>query len=187
MPASFSESTADDVANLDYPAAIAKVKKETGAETVQMLVHCFGSTTFFMSMLAGLQGVRSIVCSQIANDVIAVPMTQGKAALHLPNVLQKMGIPSLTAYVDTHANWKDKLFDDALKLYPVQFKEHCNDPVCHRITFLYSLLYEHAQLNAATHSALHEMFGMANIAALEHLSFWYARNTLSMPQARKFI
>lgn len=170
MPSSFSESTADQVAILDYPAAIAKVKKETGAATVQMLVHCFGSTTFFMSMLAGLQGVRSVVCSQIANDVIAVPMTQGKAVLHLPNVMQKMGIPSLTAYVDTHADWKDKLFDNALRLYPVQFREHCNDSVCHRITFLYSLLYEHAQLNAATHSALHEMFGVANIAALEHLS-----------------
>ena len=170
LPASFSESTADDVANLDYPACIAKVKKETGAETVLMVVLCFGATTFFMSMLAGLQGVRSIVCSQIANNVIAVPMTQGKSALHIPNVLQKLGFRSLTAYVDTHADWKDRLFDEALTLYPMQFKEHCNNPVCHRITFLYSLLYEHAQLNEATHDALHEMFGVANIAALEHLS-----------------
>ena len=170
LPASHMESTADDVAKFDYPAAVAKVKEETGADTVQMLVHCYGSTTFFMSMLAGLQGVRSIVCSQIANNVIAVPVTQGKAALHLPNVMEKMGISSLTAYTDTHADWKEKLFNEALKMYPVQFKEHCDDPVCHRITFLYSLLYEHAQLNEATHQALHEMFGMANIQALEHLS-----------------
>jgi cholesterol oxidase len=82
--ASLMKSTADDVANFDYPAAIAKVKKETGAETVQMVVHCYGSTTFFMSMLAGLKGVRSIVCSQISNDVIAVPVTLTKPALHLP-------------------------------------------------------------------------------------------------------
>lgn len=170
LPSSFTKSTADDVATLDYPAAIAKVKTETGAESVQMVVHCYGSTTFFMSMLAGLQGVRSIVCSQIANNVVAVPMTQGKAALHLPNLLEKLKFSSLTAYVDTHADWKDKLFDEALKLYPMQFKEHCNDPVCHRITFLYSLLYEHTQLNEATHTALHEMFGIANIASLEHLS-----------------
>ncbi len=170
LPASFMESTADDVANYDYPAAIAKVKEVTGAQTVQMLVHCFGSTTFFMSMLAGLQGVRSIVCSQISNDVIAVPMTQAKAALHIPNLLDKMGFASLTAYVDTHADWKNRLFDDALKLYPMQFKERCDNPVCHRITFLYSLLYEHAQLNSATHDTLHETFGIANMASLEHLS-----------------
>ncbi|MEO6925000.1 MAG: alpha/beta hydrolase, partial [Bryocella sp.] len=170
LPASYMESTADDVANFDYPAAVAKVMKETGAKDVQMVVHCYGATTFFMSMLAGLKGVRSVVCSQIANNVIAVPMTQGKAALHLPNVMEKMGIQSLTAYTDTHADWKDKLFNAALKMYPVQFEEHCTDPTCHRITFLYSLLYEHAQLNEATHAALHEMFGIANIRSLEHLS-----------------
>jgi len=170
LPASLTESTGDDIANFDYAPAIARVKKETGAETVQMLVHCYGATTFFMSMLAGLKDVRTIVCSQIANNVIAVPMTQGKAALHVPNVLEKLGFGSLTAYTDTHADWKDKLFNEALKLYPVQFKEHCDNPVCHRITFLYSLLYEHAQLNEATHEALHEMFGVANIRSLEHLS-----------------
>jgi cholesterol oxidase len=170
LPASFMESNADDVAKFDYPAAIAKVKSVTGAKTVQMLVHCYGSTTFFMSMLAGLEGVRSIVCSQIANDVIAVPITQAKAALHIPNLLDKLGFASLTAYVDTHADWKNKLFDDALNLYPMQFKERCDNPVCHRITFLYSLLYEHAQLNSATHDGLHETFGIANMSALEHLS-----------------
>ena len=35
---------------------------------------------------------------------------------------------------------------------------------------MYSLLYEHPQLNQATHNALHEMFGVASIRALEHLA-----------------
>jgi cholesterol oxidase len=170
LPASYMESTADDVAQFDYPAAVARVKQETGRDSVQMLVHCYGATTFFMSMLAGLQNVRSVVCSQIANNVIAVPATQVKSKLHMPNVLEKLGFPSLTAYTDTHADWKDRLFNEALNLYPMEFKEHCDNPVCHRITFLYSLLYEHAELNEATHDALHEMFGIANIRALEHLS-----------------
>ncbi len=170
LPASQQESTADDVAKNDYPAAITKVKDVTGAKDVQMLVHCYGSTTFFMSMLGGLEGVRSVVCSQISNDVIAVPPTQAKAALHMPNVLEKMGFNSLTAYADTHADWEGKLFDEALKFYPMQFKEHCDSPVCHRITFLYSNLYEHAQLNEATHDALHELFGTANIKSMEHLA-----------------
>lgn len=170
LAASSMESTADDVANFDYPAAVAKVVQKTGAATVQAIVHCYGATTFFMSMLAGLQSVRSIVCSQIANDVIAVPITQDKAAMHFPNLLEKMGFSSLTAYVSAHPDWKDRLFDEALKLYPIQWTEHCNSDVCHRITFLYSLLYEHAQLNETTHDALHEMFGVANIRALEHLA-----------------
>ncbi|MGH3910086.1 MAG: hypothetical protein ACRDRM_04575, partial [Pseudonocardiaceae bacterium] len=48
--------------------------------------------------------------------------------------------------------------------------EKCNSAVCHRITFMYSLLYEHDQLNTPTHDALHEMFGIAGIDALEHLA-----------------
>jgi cholesterol oxidase len=170
MPSSYQGSSADDVATLDYPAAVAKVREVTDAETVQMVVHCFGSTTFFMAMLAGLEGVRSAVCSQIANDVRAVPLTRFKSGLHVPDVLARLEVKSLTAYVTTHTDWKDRLFDEALKLYPLEAEEHCNSDVCHRITFLYSLLYEHAQLNEATHNALHEMFGVANIKALEHLA-----------------
>ena len=170
LPASSMESTGDDVATLDYPAAVTKVLHETGAQTVQALVHCYGATTFFMAMLAGLQGVRSILCSQIANNVIVPPITQAKAAIYMANLLEKLGFSSLTAYVNVHPDWKDKLFDEALKLNPLPFKEHCDSDVCHRITFLYSLLYEHAQLNEATHSALSEFFGIANIRSLEHLT-----------------
>lgn len=169
LPSSYQFSTADDVALKDYPAAVAKVLEVTKAETVQMVVHCYGATTFFMAMLAGLKGVRSAVCSQIATDIVAHPLTRFKTGIHVPQALANLGVKSLTAYTDKNANWLDKLFDAALTLYPLQHEEHCNSPVCHRITFLYSLLYEHAQLNQATHDALHEMFGVANIGALEHL------------------
>jgi cholesterol oxidase len=50
------QSSGDDVALNDYPAAVDFVRKITGAPDVQMVVHCWGSTTFFMAMLAGLQG-----------------------------------------------------------------------------------------------------------------------------------
>ena len=170
LPASQQQSTGDEVATLDYPAAIAKVQQLTGAKTVQMLVHCWGSTTFFMAMLAGQPNVRTIVCSQIANNVIAVPETRFKAGLHTPKLLEALGIKSMTAYVAANSDWKAKLFDDALRLNPIAFQELCTNPVCHRITFLYSLLYEHAQLNTATHDAMHELFGIGNIASLEHLA-----------------
>ena len=64
LPASRTQFTADDIALKDYPAAVELVRRITRAATVQMVVHCYGSTTFVMAMLAGLQGVRSAVCSQ---------------------------------------------------------------------------------------------------------------------------
>ncbi|MCA1675241.1 MAG: choline dehydrogenase, partial [Actinobacteria bacterium] len=69
LSASAGRFTGDDVAKYDYPAAVATVRAVTASETVQMVVHCFGATTFFMAMLNGLPGVRSVVCSQIATHM----------------------------------------------------------------------------------------------------------------------
>jgi cholesterol oxidase len=170
LPAAHSRFTADDIAKYDYPAAVAKVLAETGAESVQMVVHCFGSTTFFMAMLAGLQGVRSAVVSQIAAHMKTPLLSRLKAGLYLPSVLDRIGVDSLTAYVDAHANWMERLYDHALRFYPIEFEERSNSPVDRRITFMYGQLWELDQLNTATHDALHELFGVANIGCFEHLA-----------------
>jgi cholesterol oxidase len=170
LPAAHTSFTADEVAMQDYPAAVAKVREVTGAPDVQMVAHCFGSTTFFMAMLGGLQGVRSAVASQIATNVVAPRMTRLKSGLHLPDLLEKLGIDSLTSEARSDEKWYERLFDRALAAFPMQDEEECTSAVCHRISFLYALLYEHDQLNTPTHEALHEMFGIANIKAFEHLA-----------------
>ncbi len=170
LPASYGQFSGDEIATEDYPAAVARVREVTGAESVQMVAHCFGSTTFFMAMLAGLQGVRSAVCSQIATDIVAPLATRIKTGLHMPSVLDALGVDSLNAYVDTNAKWYEKLYDRALDMMPMELEERCNNATCHRITFMYSNLYEHDQLNEATHEALHEMFGVANTSSFEHLA-----------------
>jgi cholesterol oxidase len=169
LPAHLTQYSGDDVARQDFPAAVERVRKVTGAKNVQVLAHCFGGTTFTMAMLAGLPSVRSAVISQISAHIYTPPLTRIKTGLHVPEVLDALGVKSLTAYVDKHADWKDRLFDAALKLYPMELEERCTSDVCRRITFLYGPLYEHAQLNSATHDALHEMFGEATIKAFEHL------------------
>ncbi|MGB5984112.1 MAG: alpha/beta fold hydrolase [Desulfobacterales bacterium] len=184
LPASETPYTADDIATRDYPAAVEKVRELTGAPNIQMVVHCFGATTFFMAMLAGLQGVRSAVCSQIATHVQAPLLTRIKTGLHLPTVLKLLGIDSLTAYVDSHADWMDRLFDATLLLHPMEFEERCRSAVCRRITFLYGTLYEHDQLNWATHEALHEMFGVAAVQALEHLALMVRRGQIVNAQGQ---
>ena len=93
-----------------------------------------------------------------------------KAGLHMPALLDAVGVDSLTAYVDTHANWLERLYDTALGFYPVEFEERSTSAVGRRITFMYGQLWELDQLNTATHDALHEMFGVANIRCFEHLA-----------------
>lgn len=163
-------STGDTIARVDYPEAVEEVCRISGAETVQMVVHCYGSTLFFMAMLAGMKRVRSAVASQIAAHIDGASGNRLKAGLFLPDVLSFLGVDSLTAYTDAEAGWLDRLYNKALRLQPLESEEHCRSDVCHRITFLYSLLYEHDQLNPETHDTLHELFGEASVSALVHLA-----------------
>ena len=137
--------------------------------TVQAVVHCYGAITFNMAMCAGLQGVRSAVCSQIGSHLSVIPINRIKAGIYLDEFIGQLGVQDLTMYTDANANWQDKLYNAALNLYPFAYEERCKSPVCHRVTFLYAPLYEHDQLNTATHDNLHELFGVASIANFKHL------------------
>jgi cholesterol oxidase len=171
LAAATQQANADTIATIDYPEAVAEVRRLTGASSVQMVVHCFGSTVFFMSMLAGkLEGVRAAVASQTAAHIAGAGLVRLKSGLHLPEALDALGVESLNAYTDTDARWYERLYDRALELYPVEREERCNSATCHRISFMYSLLYEHDQLALATHDTLHELFGVASVTAFEHLA-----------------
>lgn len=171
LAASAQQASADVMAQIDFPEAVDEVRRLTGADSVQMVVHCFGSTVFFMSMLSGaLKHVRAAVASQTAAHVEAAMPVRFKSGLHLPNALEALGVKALTAYTDTDARWYEKLYDKALELYPLQAEERCASATCHRITFMYSLLYEHDQLNVATHTILHELFGVASVTAFDQLA-----------------
>jgi cholesterol oxidase len=173
LAASAQRSNADEVAEFDHPEAVRLVLEATNKPSLQALVHCYGSNTFVMSMLKGwtsTTAVRSMVCSQVATHLEMGPLARAKAGLHLAGVLDALGVDSLTAYVDRHSNWRQHLLDDALRLSPVPKGEHCTSAVCRRITFLFSLLYEHEKLNDRLHDNLHELFGVVNIEGMEHLS-----------------
>ena len=60
-----TQFTLDDIATYDYPAAVAKVREISGAESVQVMAHCIGSLTLLMSLALGLEGVRHGVASQV--------------------------------------------------------------------------------------------------------------------------
>jgi cholesterol oxidase len=139
--------------------------------TIQVIAHCYGSTTFTMAMLAGLQGVRAAVCSQISTHIVSPAWNRLKGVLHVPTLLGAVGIDTLSTDAHRGEPFKLKMLDQALKFWPLPAEEKCKSEVCHRISFLYGLLYEHDQLNAATHDfALAEMFGQASNTAFKHLT-----------------
>ena len=170
--------TGDDVATKDYPAAVGKVRALTGAPTVQVLAHCFGATTFSMAMLAGLEGVRSAVISQISTDYIVPWFPQRLLAyMRAPALFELMGIDVIDARATTADNWRERALDKALQLIvPVPRKERTHDATSNRISALYGRLYQLDQLNNATvSSGLAEMFGEANIEAFRQLALFARR------------
>ncbi|MDG2239710.1 MAG: GMC oxidoreductase [Longimicrobiales bacterium] len=162
--------TADLIAEQDLPAAVGKVRELTGAAAVDVVAHGLGATTLLMAIVGGLQGVRSAVCSQGGLHVVTQRAARVKAGLYLPGVIKALGQQSLRADGGGTKGWKNRLFDVGLRLLPVELEERCSSPVCRRITFMYGPLYEHDQINLATHEALHELFGVVNLQVFDHLA-----------------
>jgi cholesterol oxidase len=169
LPSAAQQSSADDVATKDYPAALTHVRTVTGAAQVDVIGHCYGATTLIMAMLAGLKGVRSAVCSQTAAHVVTPFLTRLKTQLPVVSAIRALGLDNLSARVSEHARWGERLYDATLGLYPRAAAQRCDSPTCRRIDFMYGPLYRHEQLNQATHDALPELFGRANLTTFVHL------------------
>jgi cholesterol oxidase len=170
LPYAARQYSADDVAIKDFPAAVSFIRKTAGAPSIQCLVHCFGATTFFMAMLAGLQGVRAAAVSQIATDMVVPLASELKAICHAPDFLEGMGIEILSAYVDVQQGLAGKAVDQLLRFYPVHDGPRDVSAVSRRVSFIYGQLYEVDQLNQQTYDNLHELFGIASISSLKHLA-----------------
>lgn len=168
LPWAYRQSTMDDVATKDYPATVAKILELSGAKSLQVVAHGIGSSTFTMAMLAGLSGVRAAVCSQVSTDLIVPGINRFKS--YLTPWIKTLGFRTLTTHTDADASWISALYNQSLNFYPMAAEERCKNPVCQRVTAVYGHLYEHSQLSAETHRALHELFGVFNLTAMSQLS-----------------
>ncbi|XP_035684275.1 uncharacterized protein LOC118421217 [Branchiostoma floridae] len=177
LPATcFTQFTLDDAARYDIPAAVDKIITVTGNPDIQAVVHCVGSVTFFASLLMGkLQGkIRSLVSSQVAaHPIVTKRIRRVAAKAKLPRMLKAFGVEGVNARLDPNGGCKDAMTTFGCKVFnlmELKSAERCDSKVCRRISFLYGLLYQHENLNVATHDTLHEFFGYGNISAFMHLT-----------------
>src|SRR5688500_12097978 len=64
LPTTDGHFPADQIADHDFPAALARIRELTGMPQVDVVALGFGSMSLLMAMVDGLQGVRSAVCCQ---------------------------------------------------------------------------------------------------------------------------
>jgi cholesterol oxidase len=157
LPGATGEWTLDDVATRDWPLAVAHVREATGAAQVAAVGEGVGALTMLGAILRGMDGVGSAVALGLGTHV-AIPRTR-RLGRGVDGELSLQRDDSLGG----------KLADRFLKLQPMQKEERCASPVCRRASYVYGLLYEHDQLNRATHETLHELLALPGRRAMEHL------------------
>ena len=168
LQVSRTQFTIDDIATEDWPAAVAYVRRETGAKDVQVLAHCMGSMTCFMALLAGLDGVRQFISSQLTPHPVVELQGKLKAGFHLNQILEAAGAKGVTTAAGS--NLSGEAIDRALALYVMPADWAGAGPVCRRIFALYGPVFKPANLNRATQDALDEMFGFGNLTAFNQIS-----------------
>ncbi|XP_041462772.1 uncharacterized protein LOC121413862 isoform X1 [Lytechinus variegatus] len=164
-----------DPADKDIPPAVDFMLKVTGAPNIQVFAHCAGSATMHASLLGGhLTGkIRSMVVSQVGFRFIVSRFNKLKANARLPKFLQCIGVKGMSAYSDIEDAWHRKFMNrvfDGISNITSESREQCDSDVCHRITFIYSLLWIHQNMNPSTHDTLHEWNGYVHSDIFKHFA-----------------
>lgn len=157
----------DDIATEDWPAAVREVLRVTGAGSVQVVAHCFGSVTFMMALAAGLKDVRSGVCMQVTLHPVTSLVNQAKATLGIGKALQRLGVRDVSPL--RGASLTNTVLDLALRAVPTPHNERCGKAACRWVNAIYGSTHRHEQLNDATHDLLDELFGPGDLTALDHI------------------
>ncbi|KAI3532007.1 glucose-methanol-choline oxidoreductase [Colletotrichum costaricense] len=167
-------------ARLDLRACIEYIREKyadgnSQENKVYCIAHCMGSVAFSTGLLDGTipsNWVHGITCSQVFMNPIWATLNMAKV---------KVGpIPMDKLYKMVLGNWfscstaKDDSFlqralNEALRLYPEERKEICNNASCHRCTLVFGRCWNHNNLNEATHRQIDRFFGGVNMTQLQLL------------------
>ncbi|KZL69975.1 glucose-methanol-choline oxidoreductase, partial [Colletotrichum tofieldiae] len=167
-------------ARLDMQACLEYIREKYAEgnskdNKVYCIAHCMGSVAFSCGLLDGTipaNWVHGITCSQVFMNPIWTTLNMAKVMAG-PIPLDKM-------YKMVLGNWfscstaKDDSFlqralNEALRLYPEERKEICNNASCHRCTLVFGRCWNHSNLNEATHRQIDRFFGGVNMTQLQLL------------------
>lgn len=150
--------TLDQAAVYDHPVAVRTITELTGATEIKAIIHCQGSTSMMMAVVAGLlPQVKTIVSNAVSLHTIIPSFSAFKIKYAMPL------IKSATEYLDPqwglHAPTLTAKVVDSI----VELTHHeCNNPVCKEVSFTYGsghpALWRHENLSNETHEWLKNEF-----------------------------
>lgn len=160
----------DDAALYDHPYAVRKVLELTGATSLKALVHCQGSTSFFIGLLAGLMPEVTTVVSNSVSTHPVIPLA-ARLKLTLATPLVKLMTDHLDAQWSLQAT---TLPAKALAGICALTHHECNNPVCKMASFMngvgFPVMWSHSNLNKATHDWLTQEFAHVPLTFYRQMS-----------------
>lgn len=151
--------TLDQAALYDHPAAVQAVLAHTGSQSLDAIVHCQGSTSFMMSVMAGLvPEVQAIVSNAVSLHPIVPAWSKFKLDVLVP----------LAGLVTDHLNphWGVRTEGPVSCFFTTLTKlthHECDNTVCRMVSFCYGAgapaLWSHENISEKTHDWLQEEFG----------------------------
>ncbi|XP_078359087.1 uncharacterized protein LOC144643643 isoform X2 [Oculina patagonica] len=170
----YSDYTLDDCAKYDCLALIDKVLEITKQKSLQVVAHCVGSLINYAALLSGRTTgkIRNMISISLAANPITGQFNDVKIGIYIPGTLEMLGVSGMDAAPENTAQVMENLFNAFVKHVSdsgIQYKERCQSSVCHRITFIYGIGWQHANLNSLTHETLHEFFGYVSTKCMDQL------------------
>jgi pimeloyl-ACP methyl ester carboxylesterase len=149
-----NEWTLEDAAVLDHPAAVRTVLERTGAKSAKAVIHCQGSTSFMMSVVAGL---LPDITTVVSNAVALHPMVPRLAYLKSRYMTNSVG--RFMTYLNPQWGLSTPRGWPTLIDWFVRATHHeCNNAVCKHSSFTFGAgfptLWRHENLDDATHEWL---------------------------------
>lgn len=160
----------DDIARYDWPAAIAKVRAVSGADSVQALAHCVGSMSLLMGIGAGwVSDVRSLISSQLTLHPVTDWLNYMKSDLGIAGALGEVSL--LDGHMDfvSQGTDADNQIDAVMYQVPMPEGQECKSPTVRRVFGVFGPSWDIRQLGHDTYLALGSMFSRVSLSPFEQL------------------
>jgi hypothetical protein len=162
-------------ARLDIRACLEWIRKIHGPEKIYTIAHCMGSVAFSCGLLDGTipaTWIKGVSCSQVFMNPIWSTLSMIKVLMG-PIPLDKLYKMFAGSWFSCSSSTDDSYFqqfiNQILRFYPDTRSEMCNNIACHRCSFIFGRLWNHRNLNEATHRQTNRFFSGVNMTLLHLL------------------
>ncbi|RDL32056.1 uncharacterized protein BP5553_09458 [Venustampulla echinocandica] len=160
---------------LDIKASLEWIRKEHGNDKIYTIAHCMGAVAYSCGLLDGTipaDWILGISCSQVFCNPIWSALNMAKV-LAGPIPFDKLYSLFGGSWFSCHSTKDDSYFqqflNQILRFYPDSRSEICNNVSCHRCSLVFGRLWNHRNLNEATHRQINRFFGGVNMTLLHTL------------------